>query len=99
MTATETVNSGRKFLKSVRQSFSFKLGLAVGLIFLVAVLAFTFYLVSLQEQQAFERMAMNVNQWRSVWHNSPFFREVSTRPTNERQMLAIAAHWPAENGR
>ena len=56
MTGSETINSGRDFLKTVRQSLSFKLGLAVGLIFLVAVLAFTFYLLSLQEKQAFERM-------------------------------------------
>jgi histidine kinase len=39
------------------------LGLAVGLIFLVAVLALTFYLVSLQKEQAFERMVMNVSQF------------------------------------
>jgi histidine kinase len=52
-------NSRRDFLRRFRQSLSFKLGLAVGLIFLVAVLALTFYLVSLQEQQAFERMVEN----------------------------------------
>jgi len=63
MTGSETINSGRDLLKTVRQSLSFKLGLAVGLIFLVAVLAFTFYLVSLQERQAFERMVQNVNQF------------------------------------
>jgi histidine kinase len=56
-------NSGRDFLRRFRQSLSFKLGLAVGLIFLVAVLALTFYLVSLQEKQAFERMVENVNQF------------------------------------
>jgi histidine kinase len=56
-------NSSRDFLRRFRQSLSFKLGLAVGLIFLVAVLALTFYLVSLQEKQAFERMVENVNQF------------------------------------
>ncbi|MDH3964989.1 MAG: hypothetical protein OEV25_16385, partial [Deltaproteobacteria bacterium] len=63
MTGSETINSGRDLLKTVRQSLSFKLGLAVGLIFLVAVLALTFYLVSGQEQQAFERMVENVSQY------------------------------------
>jgi histidine kinase len=56
-------NSSRDFLRRLRQSLSFKLGLAVGLIFLVAVLALTFYLVSLQQEQAFERMVMNVSQF------------------------------------
>jgi len=56
-------NSGRDLLRRLRQSLSFKLGLAVGLIFLVAVLALTFYLVSLQEEQAFERMVMSVSQF------------------------------------
>jgi histidine kinase len=56
-------NSGRHFLIRSRQSLSFKLALAVGLIFLVAVLAFTFYLVSLQEEQAFERMVVSVSQF------------------------------------
>ncbi len=50
-------------MKATRQSLSFKLSLAVGLIFLVAVLAFTFYLVSLQEKQAFEQMVMNVSRF------------------------------------
>ena len=63
MNASESVNSGRQFLRTFRQSLSFKLGLAVGLIFLVAVLALTFYLVSSQEQQAFDRMVENVNQF------------------------------------
>jgi hypothetical protein len=62
MIGSESINSGRDFLKTVRQSLSFKLGLSVGLIFLVAVLALTFYLVSDQEQQAFERMVENVNR-------------------------------------
>jgi histidine kinase len=56
-------NSNRDFLRRLRQSLSFKLGLAVGLIFLVAVLALTFYLVSLQKEQAFDRMVMSVNQF------------------------------------
>ncbi len=63
MSEPVTKNSGRNYLKTVRQSLSFKLGLAVGLIFLVAVLALTFYLVSVQEKQAFERMVQNVNQF------------------------------------
>jgi histidine kinase len=63
MTGSETLTSGRDFLKTVRQSLSFKLGLAVGLIFLIAVLALTSYLVSVQEEQAFERMVQNVNRF------------------------------------
>ncbi len=63
MNASESIDSGRQFLRTFRQSLSFKLGLAVGLIFLVAVLALTFYLVSSQEQQAFDRMVENVNQF------------------------------------
>jgi len=63
MSASAKENSGRDLLKRLRRSLSFKLGLAVGLIFLVAVLALTFYLVSLQEEQAFERMVMSVSQF------------------------------------
>lgn len=63
MTASQSVDTSLKFLRAVRQSLSFKLSLAVGLIFLVAVLALTFYLVSTQEKQAFERMVENVNQF------------------------------------
>lgn len=63
MSESTKENSGRDFLRRLRQSLSFKLGLAVGLIFLVAVLALTFYLVSLQEEQAFERMVMSVSQF------------------------------------
>jgi histidine kinase len=63
MAASQNNQSGRDILKTVRRSLSFKLGLAVGLIFLAAVLALTFYLVSLQEQQSFERMVENVNQF------------------------------------
>ena len=39
MNSPETNNSSRDLLKRFRQSLSFKLGLTVGLIFLVAVLA------------------------------------------------------------
>jgi len=63
MTASHSVDIGLKFLRGVRKSLSFKLGLAVGVIFLVAVLALTFYLVSSQEKQAFDRMVENVNQF------------------------------------
>jgi histidine kinase len=63
MSKSAKENSGRDLFRRLRRSLSFKLGLAVGLIFLGAVLAFTFYLVSLQEEQAFERMVMNVNQF------------------------------------
>ena len=63
MNSSARVNSSRDLFRRFRQSLSFKLGLAVGLIFLVAVLALTFYLVSLQEKQAFERMVMNVSQF------------------------------------
>jgi len=63
MPASQNNQSGRDILKTVRRSLSFKLGLAVGLIFLAAVLALTSYLVSLQEKQSFERMVENVNQF------------------------------------
>jgi histidine kinase len=63
MSESVSGNSNRDFLRRLRQSLSFKLSLAVGLIFLVAVLALTFYLVSLQKEQAFERMVMNVSQF------------------------------------
>ena len=56
-------NSGLHLLRRLKRSLSFKLGLAVGLIFLVAVLALTFYLVSIQEEQAFDRMVMSVSQF------------------------------------
>ena len=63
MTKGVNENSGRDLFRRLRRSLSFKLGLAVGLIFLIAVLAFTFYLLSLQEEQAFDRMVMNVSQF------------------------------------
>ena len=63
MRANQNNQSGRDVLKAIRQSLSFKLSLAVGLIFLVAVLAFTYYLLSLQEEQVFERMVLNVSQF------------------------------------
>ena len=98
MTATETVNSGRRFLKSVRQSFSFKLGLAVGLIFLVAVLAFTFYLVSLQEQQAFERMAMNVNQFSDTVKRGTHYSMLKNQRESLHKIIeAIGAQEGVEN--
>jgi histidine kinase len=63
MSESARENSNRDLLRRLRRSLSFKLGLAVGLIFLVAVLALTFYLVSLQEEQAFNRMVMSVSQF------------------------------------
>jgi histidine kinase len=63
MSKSAKENSGRDLLRRFRRSLSFKLGLAVGLIFLVAVLALTFYLVSLQKEQAFDRMVMSVSQF------------------------------------
>jgi histidine kinase len=55
----------------------------VGLIFLVAVLALTFYLVSLQEKQAFERMADNVNQFSDTVKRSTHYSMLK----NQRESL------------
>lgn len=63
MTASNQMSADHPLVRTFRQSLSFKLSLAVGLIFLFAVLAFTFYLVSLQEKQAFERVVGHVNQF------------------------------------
>ena len=83
MNSPETNNSSRDLLKRFRQSLSFKLGLTVGLIFLVAVLALTFYLVSLQEKQAFERMADNVNQFSDTVKRSTHYSMLK----NQRESL------------
>ena len=50
----------------IRKSLSVKLSLAVALIFTGAVLTFTYYLVFLQERQAFERMVLNASQFSST---------------------------------
>ena len=98
MTGSETINSGRDFLKTVRQSLSFKLGLAVGLIFLVAVLAFTFYLLSLQEKQAFERMVENVNQFSDTVKRGTHYSMLKNQRESLHKIIeAIGAQSGVEN--
>jgi PAS domain S-box-containing protein len=53
----------RSFMRTMRKSLSVKLSLAVALIFTGAVLTFTYYLVLLQEKQAFERMVLSAGQF------------------------------------
>ncbi len=91
-------NSGRDFLRRFRQSLSFKLGLAVGLIFLVAVLALTFYLVSLQEQQAFERMVENVNQFSDTVKRGTHYSMLKNQRESLHKIIeAIGAQAGVEN--
>jgi PAS domain S-box-containing protein len=56
----------RRLLRTIRKSLSVKLSLAVALIFTGAVLTFTYYLVLLQEKQAFEHMVVNAGQFSST---------------------------------
>jgi histidine kinase len=91
-------NSRRDFLRRFRQSLSFKLGLAVGLIFLVAVLALTFYLVSLQEQQAFERMVENVNQFSDTVKRGTHYSMLKNQRESLHKIIeAIGAQAGVEN--
>ena len=98
MAASDSINSGRDFLKTVRQSLSFKLGLAMGLLFLVAVLAFTFYLVSLQEKQAFERMLQNVNQFSDTVKRGTHYSMLKNQRESLHKIIeAIGAQSGVEN--
>jgi len=98
MSGQTTNNSGRDFLRRFRQSLSFKLGLAVGLIFLVAVLALTFYLVSLQEQQAFERMVENVNQFSDTVKRGTHYSMLKNQRESLHKIIeAIGAQSGVEN--
>ncbi|MGW8208184.1 MAG: PAS domain S-box protein [Syntrophobacteria bacterium] len=98
MTASESVDTGLKFLRAVRQSLSFKLGLAVGLIFLVAVLALTFYLVSSQEQQAFDRMVENVNQFSDTVKRGTHYSMLKNQRESLHKIIeAIGAQQGVEN--
>ena len=98
MTNSDTISSGRDFFKTVRQSLSFKLGLAVGLIFLVAVLALTFYLVSLQEKQAFERMVQNVNQFSDTVKRGTHYSMLKNQRESLHKIIeAIGAQSGVEN--
>jgi len=63
MQVRQAFNASRSLWREVRRSLSFKLGLTVGLIFLVAFLVFTFYLLSVQKQQAFQRMISSALQF------------------------------------
>jgi histidine kinase len=98
MTTSEAIDSGRVLLKRFRQSLSFKLGLAVGLIFLVAVLALTFYLVSLQEKQAFERMEENVNQFSDTVKRGTHYSMLKNQRESLHKIIeAIGAQSGVEN--
>lgn len=98
MTNSDTISSGRDFFKTVRQSLSFKLGLAVGLIFLVAVLALTFYLVSLQEKQAFQRMVENVNQFSDTVKRGTHYSMLKNQRESLHKIIeAIGAQSGVEN--
>jgi histidine kinase len=98
VTGSDTINSGRDFFKSVRQSLSFKLSLAVGLIFLVAVLALTFYLVSSQEKQAFDLMVENVNQFSDTVKRGTHYSMLKNQRESLHKIIeAIGAQSGVEN--
>jgi len=63
----------RRFMRTIRKSLSVKLSLAVALIFTGAVLTFTYYLVFLQEKQAFEHMVLNASQFSSTVKRSAHY--------------------------
>ena len=98
MPASPNNQSSRAFLKTVRQSLSFKLSLAVGLIFLVAVLALTFYLVSSQEQQAFSRMVENVSQFSDTVKRGTHYSMLKNQRESLHKIIeAIGAQEGVEN--
>ncbi len=98
MNAPGSIDSGRKFLRTVRQSLSFKLGLAVGLIFLAAVLALTFYLVSSQKQQAFDRMVENVSQFSDTVKRGTHYSMLKNQRESLHKIIeAIGAQSGVEN--
>ncbi|UCE83877.1 MAG: PAS domain S-box protein, partial [Deltaproteobacteria bacterium] len=98
MPTTESVDTGLKFLRAARQSLSFKLSLAVGLIFLAAVLALTFYLVSSQEQQAFDRMVDNVNQFSDTVKRGTHYSMLKNQRESLHKIIeAIGAQQGVEN--
>ena len=98
MPASPNNQSGRDILKTVRQSLSFKLSLAVGLIFLVAVLALTFYLVSGQEQQAFDQMVENVSQFSDTVKRGTHYSMLKNQRESLHKIIeAIGAQEGVEN--
>jgi histidine kinase len=98
MPVSSNNQSGRDILKTVRQSLSFKLSLAVGLIFLVAVLALTFYLVSSQEQQAFSRMVENVSQFSDTVKRGTHYSMLKNQRESLHKIIeAIGAQEGVEN--
>jgi len=91
-------NSGRDLFRRFRQSLSFKLGLAVGLIFLLAVLAITLYLVSSQEHQAFDRMVENVNQFSDTVKRGTHYSMLKNQRESLHKIIeAIGAQQGVEN--
>ena len=70
----------------------------MGLIFLVAVLALTFYLVSLQEKQAFERMVENVNQFSDTVKRGTHYSMLKNQRESLHKIIeAIGAQSGVEN--
>jgi histidine kinase len=89
---------GRRFVRTVRKSLSVKLSLAVALIFTGAVLTFTYYLVLLQERQAFERMVVNAGQFSStVKRGTHYSMLLNQRDSLHKIIEAIGAQPGVEN--
>jgi histidine kinase len=88
----------RGFMRSMRKSLSVKLSLAVALIFTGAVLTFTYYLVLLQEKQAFERMVLNAGQFSSTVKRSAHYSMLlNQRDSLHKIIEAIGAQPGVEN--
>jgi histidine kinase len=88
----------RRLMRTIRRSLSVKLSLAVALIFTGAVLTFTYYLVLLQEKQAFERMVINAGQFSSTVKRSAHYSMLlNQRDTLHKIIEAIAAQSGVEN--
>ena len=88
----------RRFMRTIRKSLSVKLSLAVALIFTGAVLTFTYYLVFLQEKQAFEHMVLNASQFSSTVKRSAHYSMLlNQRDSLHKIIEAIGAQPGVEN--
>ena len=88
----------RRFMRTIRKSLSLKLSLAAALIFTGAVLTFTYYLVLLQEGQAFERMVLNASQFSSTVKRSAHYSMLlNQRDSLHKIIEAIGAQPGVEN--
>jgi histidine kinase len=97
---SQTIRSqrGRKLMRAIRRSLSVKLSLAVALIFTGAVLTFTYYLVLLQERQAFERMVANASQFSSTVKRSAHYSMLLNQRDSLHKIIdAIGAQPGVEN--